>query len=613
VELPTNEHEWTQIMKNIHYLEITNFKTFGDPVRIELGHPAVLIGPNNCGKTSAIQALALWSLALQTWHRERSESKREARISVGLNRLNILTVPVAEARFFWHNTRVRSGQTPIELSITVGVEYQRAVHPCTMVLKYQTAEVVYAQPSACTLAIDGLVEHANGLRFDLMYPMSGIEIEEPLVQEGRINVLMGQGQTAQVLRNLCYKVYETDDARRTHDWVAVQELVHRLFRVKLGKPMVNNARGSLELTYEQEGVSNALDIAMAGRGMQQMVLLLAYLYAHKGSILLIDEPDAHLDILRQKQVYSVLREIADKNGSQVIIATHSEVILEDAVDRDLTLLINGTAVDLAQRQDMRNALRVFGIEHYYKARAMPRILYVEGSSDIDMLKALARKLDHPVGAILEQPLNTYYTRDVEPELTLDGQIDRASGHYQNHKAHFHTVKRFVPEFRGIAVLDRDSTSRQDDVTDELAIVYWKHYELENYFISVQTLSRYVLSDAGGAEPDLFVEARRPQLAAIIRRRLLADVFSGRESDLDGFLQANLNLQIMLLTNTKMSAFAERVFAELAEATGEPLLLSKGEFHKLVEVLEPGDIPDEVREKLDLLHEYLGLAGEGEAE
>ena len=49
-------------MRLLHYLEIRNFKHFGDRQRIELDHPAVLIGPNNCGKTTAIQAIALWSL-----------------------------------------------------------------------------------------------------------------------------------------------------------------------------------------------------------------------------------------------------------------------------------------------------------------------------------------------------------------------------------------------------------------------------------------------------------------------------------------------------------------------------------------------------------------------
>ena len=53
-------------MHLLHYIKIENFKRFGDSQLIELEHPAVLIGPNNCGKTSAIQALALWSQAVRT-------------------------------------------------------------------------------------------------------------------------------------------------------------------------------------------------------------------------------------------------------------------------------------------------------------------------------------------------------------------------------------------------------------------------------------------------------------------------------------------------------------------------------------------------------------------
>ena len=43
-------------MKKVCFVEIENFKTFGDKVHIDLEHPAVIIGPNNAGKTSVIQA-----------------------------------------------------------------------------------------------------------------------------------------------------------------------------------------------------------------------------------------------------------------------------------------------------------------------------------------------------------------------------------------------------------------------------------------------------------------------------------------------------------------------------------------------------------------------------
>ena len=49
-------------------LTIRNFKRFED-VTIELGSPVVFIGPNNSGKTSAMQALALWDIGLKRWNR----------------------------------------------------------------------------------------------------------------------------------------------------------------------------------------------------------------------------------------------------------------------------------------------------------------------------------------------------------------------------------------------------------------------------------------------------------------------------------------------------------------------------------------------------------------
>ena len=102
-------------MRLLHYLEIRNFKRFGDSQRIELDHPAVLIGPNNCGKTTAIQAIALWSQAVRAWHASKGKAPPKKRTSTSLNRLNIVAVPVQRTRYFWHNAAVRTGNTDIPL------------------------------------------------------------------------------------------------------------------------------------------------------------------------------------------------------------------------------------------------------------------------------------------------------------------------------------------------------------------------------------------------------------------------------------------------------------------------------------------------------------------
>ena len=81
--------------------------------------------------------------------------------------------------------------------------------------------------------------------------------------------------------------------------------------VELSDP-AETARGSIDLFYRQKHVQEPLDIALAGRGLQQMLLIFAYLYSHRRSVLLVDEPDAHLEILRQKQVYVLPKQLDEK-------------------------------------------------------------------------------------------------------------------------------------------------------------------------------------------------------------------------------------------------------------------------------------------------------------
>jgi len=593
-------------MKTIHYVEIENFKTFGKKVRVDLTHPAVLIGPNNAGKTSVVQALCLWSRGVRAWYEKKGQPRQKdsrERLSAGVNRLNILEIPITDNRFLWHGARVRKGNTPIDLIVNVGIELDGTVQDCRMIFHQRDSEVLYCRPCPDTVDNDPLLVRATEILFHLLYPMSGIETDETLLPEGRIDVLMGQGQTAQVLRNLCYKIKEQDDKQNTLDWKTIADLIDRLFSVTLDVPKFVKARGSITLSYKQEAVDRALDISMAGRGLQQTLLILAYLYLHKGSVLMIDEPDAHLEILRQRQIFEILKDVARANGSQIIIATHSEIILDDAVETNLTLLVNGEAVDLATRTDMRNTLRTFGIDHYYRAKVCPRILYVEGSSDLDSLRALAKHLSHSALELLEGPVNCYYTRNISPEDTLDDRLDRVGGAYGDYRQHFHTLKRYVPELKAIGIFDSDDRQVQDDVNADLAALFWKHYEIENYFITPESIVRYVEQRFGTSE-ELFLSTYRDAVNAAIDHYLLVTVFDGDDAQLKEYRNASKNLRRTLLQNVKMSALAESVFQEMATTHGMPLMLRKGQFHELVSFALPNEIPKEVVEKLDALCEYL---------
>ena len=134
-------------MRLLHYIEIQSFKHFGDRQRIELDHPSVLIGPNNCGKTTAIQAIALWSQAVKTWFEAKGKSTPRERTATSLNRLNIVSVPVRRTRYFWHNMAVRRGNRNVPLLITVGILHGNTVEPVTMRFRNQETSWSTARPT----------------------------------------------------------------------------------------------------------------------------------------------------------------------------------------------------------------------------------------------------------------------------------------------------------------------------------------------------------------------------------------------------------------------------------------------------------------------------------
>lgn len=603
-------------MELISYVTISNFKGFGEDITVNFSQPSILIGPNNSGKTTVLQALAMWNMGIKTWFREKGGGKSKSKRGTSINRLNITQVPIKEARFFWQNGTVRTGTVNNELKITVGLVFRGEVKPCTIIFTYFNTESIYCFPDENSIHIEGLLAHASTLEIKILYPMSGIAREEPLIQEGRIDVLIGQGQTSEVLRNLCYKIVENDKNENTDDWQRVTNLMKQLFHIFLTKPFFNTAQGTVELSYQTDeikGKKGGLDIGLSGRGQQEMLLLIAYLYTHKGAILLLDEPDAHLELLRQKQVFSVLKHLAIENGNQLILATHSEVILNEAAENNLTLLLDGKAINLSEnglKNTIKSTLRDYGLEHYYKARICKSVLYTEGSTDIEMLRAFAIKLNHRAKEVLDAKIYSYYTADNEPFASLTKDINQASGYYNNAKKHFKAIQSCIPEFKGIGIFDSDNERRTDEITPNRALLYWRKYELENYFALPYVINKYVINylEKQG-RTSIEIEQEKQQITIEIDKVILTELLNNNQKALDDFnlLPSELKKEVFknTLSNHKGSRFLEKCFSAISARLDIPLILSKGNFYELIAFIELEDINLEITEKLNYLVEYLG--------
>jgi len=221
---------------------IRNFKRFDD-VSIELGNPVVFIGPNNSGKTTALQALALWDLGLRRWNEKRAGKTPEKRPGVTINRRDLIALPVPNANLLWRGLHVRdtqrSGSTTEtrNVRIDIVVEGVTAGKPweCGLEFDYANEESFYCRPLRKSETKDSerwpIPAEAAQERIAFLPPMSGLAANETRLDPGAINVRLGEGRTAEVLRNLCYRIATAAEGRG--DW---QRLVSRsfdLFKVKL--------------------------------------------------------------------------------------------------------------------------------------------------------------------------------------------------------------------------------------------------------------------------------------------------------------------------------------------------------------------------------------------
>jgi ABC-type multidrug transport system ATPase subunit len=566
-------------------LRVRNFKRLD--IDIELTRSVVFIGPNNSGKTTALQALTLWELGLRQWLAKRGgKAVAGKRPGVAINRRDLISIPVPSANLLWRNLHVRSvkstnGKTESTRNIRIDVIVDGVSDgrrwSCGLEFDYTNEESFVCRPIRERGFDETPVQEAKftsipyaaaAVKVAYLPPMSGLAATEPKWEQGRVNVLLGEGQTAQVLRNLCYFIYEKDPDHAT--WDKLREHIRKLFGVSLRPPEHVAERGEITMEYEEpDGVR--LDLSASGRGLQQTLLLLAHLYANPKTVLLLDEPDAHLEILRQRQIYQILTETAEQQGAQVIAASHSEVVLNEAATRGQVIAFVGHPHTLTDRgSQVLKALTDIGFDQYYQAEQTGWVLYLEDATDLAILQAFARLLDHPAKDRLERPFVSYVSTNL-PQKARD---------------HFYGLREAKQDLVGIAIFDRLDKELQRNTP--LTELMWSRREIENYFCSERVLMAFARGDQPNDLFSLAESARREQamrdsiqaVSAALRTLGKPDPWSVDIKASDEFL--------------------EPLFKDFSERLKLPLVLRKSEYSMLVKFLAKNDVDQEVSQMLDAI-------------
>ena len=509
---------------------------------------------------------------------QRSPGKRPG---VTVNRRDIVAIPLPSARFLWNDLRVRDVLRSNDRQRTQNVRIEVVAEgitdgrqwTCGLEFDYANEESFYCRPlrlgSGSTPERMLIPPEAGSVQIAFLPPMSGLAATETRLDEGAVNVRVGEGRTAEVLRNLCFRIHED----QPDDWPKLQEKIRNLFGAELDAPLYVQERGEIAMSYREHNTT--LDLSSSGRGLQQTMLILAYMYANPGTVLLLDEPDAHLEILRQRQIYRLITEVASESGSQIIAASHSEVLLDEAAGRDMVVAFVGQPhrVD-GQASQVLKSLREIGFEHYYQGEQTGWVLYLEGSTDLAILQAFARLLGHDKAKeALERPFVHY----------VGNQPSKARDHYYG-------LKEALPNLGGAALFDR--LVRVETGSGHLELLAWRRREIENYFCSQATLEAYARSPAYADAPGPLFAVGESERRLNAMREAIAEVERAMETLGRGSPWSH---------DAKVSDdFLTPLFVAYFKKLDLPNLMSKKDFYELAQYVPESEIDPEIRDKLDAI-------------
>ena len=462
----------------IESVEIRYLKQFSHQ-KFDLTPVSVPAGPNNSGKTTLLQALMVWNLAMQKWWERKGPltgSRASKRTGAPITRQEFNAMPLPSMDQLWtdlhtsYRKNERSGRKPGTPRL-LEVNIKTKTWQLGFELRYSGPEQIYVAPKPYEWEL--IKQARDELTMVYIPPFSGIGVQETRYDRPYQDMLIGQGKAGDIVRNL--------------------------------------------------------------------------------------------HVVLQKSLNDRLRSLIRHKNGQLIVATHSEVFINAAAPESI-LSFYGTPHRLATESDrdrIREALKRINSMEQLAAAHSDGVLYVEGESDFNLLKAWSGVLAHPLSKWFDDQPFWIDNRGCDPKEA---------------RGHFFALRSIQPRLKGVLLLDGDNKAINDhEITREgLTVLRWERYEAESYLLHPAALERFLSEEV----PTLFLSNAIDHL-----KRSLPQVFFDNPLDTIPFL--------------KSEPASKSLLPEIFDRA--QLNITKPEYYQLAERMQPSEIPPEVPDKLDAVY------------
>lgn len=442
-------------------IHINKFKQL-DAIEVELGNITLLIGGNNAGKSSIIQAIQFSISIAQATSLLKNAYWINDKLSTSIGRDDLVYLPIKEVFYLAQNGKLQEGkdnginityidnsdQTKISISKGRNKNIAIYIEGETIGKKIQSIEDPFS------ILVTGL---------------AGIPNEEKYQTPFVVKKTAARGDSNSVFRNILLLLKEDPKA-----WQEFQDEIKKIFpSYEVSVDFNKDKDEFINCTVKKEnGVLYPID--SCGTGILQVVQIISYIFLFKPKILLLDEPDSHLHPNNQRVLAQRLLELSRNTGTRIVIATHSKYLINELIEDSKLLWLSNGEVQSCENNQIIQSLVEIGALDAGQRLSPPKWILLTEDSNLDFLKTLIIAN----GARLE-----------------DGEIRSYRGctKVDTAQALLEHLRESFPDARFIIHRDRDflDDEKIEEYKKKFPDVHFlipNNNDIENYFISKEHLT-----------------------------------------------------------------------------------------------------------------------------
>jgi ABC-type multidrug transport system ATPase subunit len=326
-------------------IKIERFKRL-DAVDFDVGGVNILVGGNNSGKSTIIQAAHFAFTLLQSLaigNKWPAQQKKSSTISPN----ELIYIPSDDPYSLGYGGRLLEDS---KKAIVIEFTFDSGEILPIAIRKGRITNLIVEPDN---------IEFAKSLSkleapFSVFSPgLAGVSRNENYVSDGVLLRALARGDANVVLRNILYRLHQKAE------WDAFESdlaLIFPLAKIEVQfDPTIDQF---VSVTVVESGRRVPLDLA--GTGLLQTVQILSYFHLFAPKLIILDEPDSHLHPNNQRLLCALLSSLSIDRDVQVLITTHSRHVLDTMYNDAKLLWVQDGKVATGSPEDQLDILLELG-------------------------------------------------------------------------------------------------------------------------------------------------------------------------------------------------------------------------------------------------------------